>query len=94
MSASGHPDAAWFVESVTAATGIRPPAAPASVPAGDIYQLKITLRGVSKPPVWRRIAVPAGLTLDLLHEVIQQAMGWEDGHMHVFSTPRGRLRDT
>ena len=27
--------------------------------------------------------------LDLLHEVIQQAMGWEDGHMHVFGTPRG-----
>jgi hypothetical protein len=89
VSASGHPGAAWFVESVTAATGIRPPARPASLPAGDIYQLKITLRGVSKPPVWRRIGVPAGLTLDVLHEVIQQAMGWEDGHMHVFSTPRG-----
>jgi len=42
---------------------------------------------VSKPPVWRRITVPAGLTLDLLHEVIQQVMGWEDGHLHVFSTP-------
>jgi len=42
---------------------------------------------VTKPPVWRRIAVPAGLTLDLLHEVIQEVMGWEDGHMHVFSTP-------
>ena len=89
VSASGHPDAAWFVESVTAATGIRPPARPPSLPAGDIYQVKMTLRGVSKPPVWRRIAVPAGLTLDLLHEVIQQAMGWEDGHMHVFSTSRG-----
>lgn len=89
VNASGHPDAAWFVESVTAATGIRPSARPASLPAGDSYQLKITLRGVSKPPVWRRIAVQADLTLGLLHEVIQQAMGWEDGHMHVFSTPRG-----
>jgi hypothetical protein len=89
VSASGHPDAAWFVESVEAATGIRPPAGPASLPAGDVCQLKITLRGVSKPPVWRRIAVPVGLTLDLLHEVIQQAMGWEDGHMHVFGTSRG-----
>ena len=88
VSASGHPDAAWFVESVTAATGIRPPARRASLPAGDSYQLKVTLRGVSKPPVWRRIAVPARLTLDLLHEVIQQAMGWEDEHLHVFSTPR------
>jgi hypothetical protein len=91
MRASGHPDAAAFIESVTAATGIRLPAGrsarPVGAPAGDVYQLKITLRGVAKPPIWRRIAVPAGLTLDLLHEVIQQAMGWEDGHLHVFSTP-------
>ena len=92
MSGSGHPDAAWFVESVTAATGIQGPAArwalPAGLPGGDVYQLKITLRGVSKPPVWRRAAVPAGLTLDLLHDVIQEVMGWENDHLHVFSTPR------
>ncbi len=92
LSGSGHPAAAQFIESVTAVTGMRSPAVrparPAVLPGGDVYQLKITLRGVSKPPVWRRIAVPAALTLDLLHEVIQQAMGWEDGHMHVFSTPR------
>jgi hypothetical protein len=92
MGGSGHPDAAWFVESLTAVTGIRPPAArralSAGLPGGAVYQLKITLRGVSKPPVWRRAAVPAGLTLDLLHDVIQELMGWEDGHLHVFSTPR------
>jgi len=92
LSGSGHPAAAQFIESVTAVTGMRSPAVrparPAVLPGGDVYQLKITLRGVSKPPIWRRIAVPAALTLDLLHEVIQQAMGWEDGHMHVFSTPR------
>jgi hypothetical protein len=88
MRDSGHPDAARFVGSAAAATGVRPPAVrPAGLPAGEVYQLKITLRGVSKPPVWRRVAVPAALTLDLLHEVIQQAMGWQDGHMHVFSTP-------
>ena len=88
MTASGHPDAARFVEAVTAATGIRPAAERPALPGGDTYQLKVTLRGVAKPPVWRRIAVPAALTLDLLHEVIQQAMGWDDGHLHVFSTPR------
>lgn len=53
---------------------------------GDIYQLKISLRGVSKPRVWRRVAVPADITLDLLHEVIIGAMGWHGGHLHVFST--------
>jgi len=51
-----------------------------------VYQLKITLRGVSKPPVWRRVLVPADVTLRDLHEVIQQAMGWDDYHLHVFST--------
>lgn len=50
------------------------------------HQLKITLRGVSKPPVWRRVVVPGGITLRELHEVIQLAMGWEDGHLHMFST--------
>ncbi|MBV9208053.1 MAG: plasmid pRiA4b ORF-3 family protein [Actinobacteria bacterium] len=92
MSSSGHPDAARFIESVTAATGLQAPAArrrprlPATC-GGDVYQLKITLRGVSKPPVWRRVVVPAAATLDFLHDVIQVAMGWQDGHLHVFSTP-------
>ena len=53
---------------------------------GDVYQLKITLRGVSNPPVWRRVVVPADITLDLLNEVILGAMGWHGGHLHVFST--------
>jgi Plasmid pRiA4b ORF-3-like protein len=55
------------------------------LPAGEAYQLKVTLRGVSKPPVWRRIVVPAALPLSLLHHVLQQAMGWGDDHLHVFS---------
>ena len=50
-----------------------------------VHQLKITLREVSGPPVWRRVLVPADLTLGDLHEVIQQAMGWDDYHMHLFS---------
>jgi hypothetical protein len=50
------------------------------------YQLKITLRDVSSPSVWRRVLVRAGITLRDLHEVIQRAMGWENYHMHVFST--------
>jgi hypothetical protein len=91
MSGCGHPDAARLVKLVTAASGIRLPAVRlargAGLPGGDVYQFKITLRGVSKPPVWRRITVPAGLTLGLLHEVIQEVMGWKDGHLHVFSTP-------
>lgn len=56
-----------------------------NVPEGTLYQLKITLKGVSKPPVWRRVRVPADIMLDELHEVIRLAMGWSGGHMHAFA---------
>ena len=53
---------------------------------GDpILQVKISLLGVSKPPVWRRLLVPADIRLDRLHGVIQATMGWENYHMHVFA---------
>src|SRR6266404_4746555 len=48
-----------------------------------IYQLKVTLLGTS-PPIWRRLLVPVDVTLAQLHDVLQTAMGWEDGHMHEF----------
>ncbi len=46
------------------------------------FQLKVTLER-SKPPIWRRILV-ADCTLDVLHQVVQTAMGWTDSHMHQF----------
>jgi hypothetical protein len=48
----------------------------------SILQLKISLVGVSNPPVWRRVLVPATTRLDRLHDVIQAAMGWTDTHLH------------
>jgi hypothetical protein len=48
-----------------------------------IYQIKITLDDV-EPPVWRRLLVPGGYTLDRLHRAIQYAMGWQDCHLHSF----------
>ncbi len=56
--------------------------------SSTIHQLKITLRR-SKPPIWRRIEVPSGITLQQLHHTIQAAFGWEDCHMWVFTTPVG-----
>jgi hypothetical protein len=56
-----------------------------AVEDGTLLQLKVTLRDVSKPPVWRRVLVPATMTLGELHEVIARAMGWGGGHLHVFS---------
>src|ERR1035438_3141689 len=56
------------------------PAKKSAVPA-EIYQLKVTLLGTN-PPIWRRLLVPADLTLAQLHNVLQTVMGWDDGHMH------------
>ncbi len=49
----------------------------------EIYQLKITLRGI-EPKIWRRILVPSTITLPKLHRVIQAVMGWLDYHLHQF----------
>ena len=49
----------------------------------DIYQIKVTLLG-TKPPIWRRLVVPASMSLAKLHDVLQTAMGWHDCHMHEF----------
>jgi hypothetical protein len=54
-------------------------------PGDAIAQLKVTLMGVTKPPVWRRLLVPANIRLDRLHDIIQAAMGWEDYHLHAFT---------
>jgi hypothetical protein len=51
-----------------------------------VVQIKAKLRGVSKPPVWRRLQVPADTRLDRLHDAIVAAFGWQDYHMHVFTS--------
>ena len=50
-----------------------------------IAQIKVTLLGVSKPPVWRRLQLRADTRLDRLHGLIQAAFGWEDYHLHSFT---------
>ena len=55
------------------------------------YQLRVTLKD-TKPPIWRRLTVPADLPLGDLHKVIQIAMGWMDGHLHQFILPDKRPR--
>ncbi len=48
-----------------------------------VYQLKVTLK-YTKPPIWRRIQVPADVTLYKLHQILQALMGWYDCHLHQF----------
>ena len=47
------------------------------------YLIKVTLRGI-EPPIWRRLRVPGSIRLVRLHEVLQIAMGWNNGHLHLF----------
>lgn len=47
------------------------------------YQLKITIKG-SKPPIWRRILVPEGITFEKLHQIIQTAFCWSNEHLYQF----------
>jgi hypothetical protein len=56
----------------------------------EIYQIKVTLLGAD-PPIWRRLLVPAEVTLERLHHVLQLAMGWEDCHMHEFRVGKQRF---
>ena len=49
-----------------------------------VYQLKITLKDI-RPPIWRRVQVLSSTTLQQLHLIVQEVMGWDNYHMHQFS---------
>ena len=49
----------------------------------QIYQIRITLRGI-EPPIWRRIQLRSNTPLDRLHDIIQVVMGWTNSHLHQF----------
>jgi len=46
-------------------------------------RVRVEVLGVV-PPIWRALELRSDLTLDVLHEVIQAAFGWEDRHLHRF----------
>lgn len=48
------------------------------------YQFNIQLKGITNPPVWRRVLVPDTFTFEKFHEVIQAAFGWDDCHFFGF----------
>ncbi|HVL86343.1 MAG TPA: plasmid pRiA4b ORF-3 family protein [Pseudonocardia sp.] len=61
------------------------PAAPRPVWTNDdVLQLRIDLDRF-RPPVWRRVRLPAATTLAELHQIIQILFEWDDDHLHVFT---------
>ncbi|ANT65095.1 UPF0149 family protein [Prosthecochloris sp. CIB 2401] len=53
-----------------------------------VYEVRVTLLGVELP-VWRRLRVPGGYRLDMLHGVLQLVMGWQNSHLHEFVVEDG-----
>jgi hypothetical protein len=53
-----------------------------------IYQIKVGLRG-AKPPIWRRLELPADTSLAEFHRIIQVAFDWDDSHLHAFENEYG-----
>jgi hypothetical protein len=51
-------------------------------------QFKIQLKGMTKPPIWRKVHVPAHFSFEKFHSVIQAAFGWDNSHLFMFS-PNG-----
>jgi hypothetical protein len=85
LGTSGHPDEAALRDGLAELVAAGGPPIPT-------YQLKITLTRV-RPPVWRRVRVPAAATLAELHRVIQVVFDWDDDHLHVFTVDGRRYAD-
>lgn len=50
----------------------------------EIATLRIELKD-SDPLIWRELEVPTSVTLKVLHDIIQAAMGWFDHHLWEFT---------
>lgn len=51
---------------------------------GKTLVLKIKMKEISKPPVWRQVEVPAWYSFEDLHDTIQILFGWGDYHLWHF----------
>jgi Plasmid pRiA4b ORF-3-like protein len=49
-----------------------------------IFELYVELEDI-EPLIWRRLLVPASITLPKLHDLLQLAMGWTNSHLHSFT---------
>lgn len=49
-----------------------------------LFHVRVDLDG-AEPPIWRRLELRSDLTLDVVHQVVQETFGWLDYHLHRFS---------
>jgi hypothetical protein len=49
----------------------------------EVLQLRVVLAGIS-PMIWRRLLVPAWISIAELHQVLQRCFGWEGDRLHRF----------
>jgi len=57
---------------------------------GRTCTLRVSLDEIH-PPIWRRLEVPASVTLARLHGLLQAALGWTNSHLHVFEIGDQRI---
>jgi hypothetical protein len=55
----------------------------------EIATVRIELRHTD-PVIWRQVEVPTSITLKVLHDIIQAAMGWFDCHLWEFTIDKRR----
>jgi hypothetical protein len=62
----------------------------ASDSVNEIATVRIELQDTD-PLIWREVEVPTSITLKVLHDVIQAAMGWFDYHLWEFTIGKQRF---
>jgi hypothetical protein len=55
----------------------------------EIATIRIELRRID-PLIWRQVEVPTSITIRVLHDIIQAAMGWFDYHLWEFTVGKQR----
>lgn len=54
------------------------------------YIVRVDLKGY-RPPIWRRLKIPAFITYEHLHRILQIVFDWENSHLHAFFIDRTKM---
>ena len=60
------------------------------MPAVEIARIKVTLKGI-RPPIWRRLEVPVEMSMAHLSDVVLDAFGWSNSHLHQIEVGQRRI---